>query len=162
MILFTAVPREQMLRNHARHIPHTSGAQGRSPMRNGRAVLDLGNLTYFTFRGAAYGVPPVGWQLGQRLALVWNELEEFNDQPLTRPKAALYFALMGKIPAVLWPRCRPVGRWRRCLKRLGLLRNPFRAATEVELIELVSFFLGRRMMSSVGPLPTAPLPSSTS
>lgn len=122
---------------------------------NVREVLDLGNVVYFTFQGRAYGIPPLGWRAGQRLLLLWTEALSFPS-PLTRESAPEYFKLIGQLPGLLWAHCHPTGKLRRFLRAVGCLRNPFKRATEAELVELAAFFLGRRSSSSIGLAPANP------
>jgi hypothetical protein len=147
-----------MDRNHAARAPKApTSAQGPPPKpRNVTAILDLGNLVYFTFRGRAYGVPPLPYKAGQRLLTLWVEALQFTGS-LTVETAPRYFAILRQVPGLLWRHTRPCGPLRRALKRLHLHRNPFHRATEAELVELASFFLRRRMTSGVGlPGPKSP------
>ncbi len=116
---------------------------------NVEPLLDLGDTVYFQFRGRAYGIPPLGWRAGQRLHLLWVEALEIAS-PITKATAPAYYQLIAQLPRLLWANCRPTGWLRRRLWRLGLLRNPFRRATETELVELAAFFLSRRSRSSIG------------
>jgi hypothetical protein len=114
-------------------------------------VLDLGNTVFFYFQGRAYGIPPLPWQQGEAILDAWLEARELG-QIDSREKAGPYFRVIARLQKLLWKNCRPVGRFRRLLKRLGLHPNPFRRATEGELAELAVFILGLRMRSS-GPEP---------
>jgi len=127
--------------------------------RNLAAVLDLGNAVYFTFRGRAYGVPPLPWAAGAALHALWTQALAYPS-PLTAETQPAYYALIRQLPPLLWRYTRPVGAWRRLRRRLGLLRNPFRTASERELVELADFFLSRRMTSGVRFRPDA-LPAGT-
>lgn len=135
----------------------------RAPARayNVEQVLDMGNVTYFTFRGRAYGVPPLGWRAGQRLQALWTEAFAFGE--LTAETAPKYYALIAQLPALLWRHCYPVGFFRRRFRRF--LRNPFQRATEGELVELAAFFLARRSSSTISlrsaTMTTDPATSST-
>lgn len=155
MIVFQAIPREQMDANHARQRPAEAAAP-RPQARNGQAVLDLGNTLYFTFRGRAYGIPPLGWRAGQELLLLWVEASHFPS-PLTPESGPRYFAILRQFPRLLWRNCFPASRLLRVLRRVGLLRNPFLKATERELVESAGFFLPRRLSSSIHARP-APAP----
>lgn len=150
MITFTRVPREDMERRHA----EAARARRSQPMeqaqraRNLLAVLDLGNRIYFTFRGRAYGVPPLPWKAGAAVHAIWTEAQQYPT-PLTADTLPRYYATLHKLPPLLWAHCRPVGPLLRLCRRLGLLRNPFEAATETELVQLADFFLRCRMRSTV-------------
>lgn len=126
-----------------------AGAGGAASVirRNVAAVLDLGNVVYYHFRGRAYGVPPLPWQAGQRLLALWLALLEFHQ--LTPDTSPAYYRLLAQLPALLWRYSRPVGRVARLAYALGLYPNPLRRATEGELVNLASFFLPLRTRSSV-------------
>lgn len=138
------------------------GAPRTPPIRNIEAVLTLGDTSYFSFRGRPYGVPLVPWQVGERLAeiqarAVDHALEMEADARASRADRgamAAYFDAISELPPILWRNSFPCGRVRRLLRRLGMLRNPFAAATERELMELAAFFLKCRTRSGVSfPLP---------
>lgn len=149
---------EKAARLSERHL--TASARPPAP-RNVQAVLDLGNARYFTFRGRAYGVPPVPYLAGIRLQSLLAEGAAL--QPTDTERLG---SLMQELVRLCWSLVQPVGRIRRGLRRLGLHRNPFADATEQEIAELASFCSGCRMMSRVGDLtPTlspAPLTRWTS
>lgn len=158
---FRPATREEMAENHATYRArlHEPAPVKTGPRpRNVQEVLDLGNVVYFTFRGRAYGVPPLPWKAGQRLLLLWTEAVSYPS-PLTPETAPRYFALIGLLPRLLWRHCRPTGWFRRKLARVGLLPNPFKGATEGELVELAAFFLARRSSSSIGPAPATSGPT---
>lgn len=142
--------REDMERNHAlaRDEKKASAEKTGTTRRpaNVDVVLDLGNETFFHFRGRAYGVPPLPWREGQKLLSVWLDITSAGDT-LTNETAPKYYAALRKIPALLWRNCRPAGRGLRFCRALGLMRNPFHTATERELVEYANFFLLRRMRS---------------
>lgn len=119
---------------------------------NVEPALELGDVLYVTFRGRPYGVPPVPWRVTERLHLEWIQARSYPT-PLTPDTAPLYYAAMRGWAEQIWRYTRPVGRLRRLLKAVGLLSNPFRQATEQELVELAGFFLLRRATSSIGLLP---------
>ena len=161
MLVVDRTPREDMERAWARHREQqtrgreTPAAEQPPPRpRNLRAILDLGTMTYFTFRGRSYGVPPLPWRLGERILDAWLEVCSHGEQ-LQKEDLPAYYAALDRMVEAMWEATRPPGRWRRWLKRLGLARNPYRDATEGELAELAVFFLGRRMKSS-GQLATGP------
>lgn len=120
--------------------------------RNLGAILDLGNMVFFLFRGRPYGAPPLPWRAGQRLMDLWLQALRHRGD-LTDQTAKHYYSVIAQLPALLWHLTSPVGRTRRILRALGLHRNPFRGATEQELVDLAAFFLARRRMSSIGLLP---------
>ena len=111
--------------------------------RNVREVLDLGTTLYVSFRGRAYGVPPLPWREGQRLVAAYGEALRLPAL-ISPAERETYTRVMGEITDTLWRNTRPVGWFWRALKRLGLLRNPFAAASDAELGELLDFFLASR------------------
>jgi hypothetical protein len=142
-------PREEMDRRHAaadqRRRPAEEDDRGE---RNVQPILSLGSTEFFRFRGKPYGVPPVPWKAGKELHRVYVQARRYGL--LKDEKTAdAYFALIARLPAMLWSLTRPVGRFRRLLRRVGLHRNPFRQATEAELVELAGFFLTLRSTSSI-------------
>jgi len=153
MLTMRRVPRDEMDARHSlARRQRAKVAPERPPqVLNVQQVLDLGNLVYFTFRGRAYGVPPLPYKAGQELMVLWTEAAAFTK--LTGANTARYMGLLQRLPRLLWQHTRVVGRIRRWMRRLGLHRNPFLQATEKELVDLASFFLRRRTMSSVQPLP---------
>jgi hypothetical protein len=107
-------------------------------------ILDLGNVVFFTFRGRAYGIPPLAWRDGEELLDAWLEARELGEID-DRAKVRAYFEAIRRLQVLLWRACRPVGPFRRLLRLLHLHANPFRRATEGEIAELALFMLGRRM-----------------
>jgi hypothetical protein len=153
-----------MAANHAEYRARRAmPAPTETRLANVQAVLELDATTYVLFRGRAYGVPPVGWRAGQQiLSLRLEATRAAGDGHLTPETIPGYFKALGELGRVLWRHTRPTGRFRRLLKRLGLLRNPFLDGTEAELVALTDFFLQRRMTSSVGRPPAILHPSTTS
>ena len=157
MSVFRVVPPEEIEANWARY----RARQPRPPvalmpeMKNVQAVLDLGNLVHFIFRGRAYGVPPIPYKVGLQFVDVAAKLKEFQKGELTAETVADYQAVLATLPGLIWRHSRPVGRVRRFLKRLGLLRNPFEQATEAELGERLRFF-ERCRTRSFGPVLATP------
>jgi hypothetical protein len=134
--------------------------QGSKPIarpRNLEAVLALGDTEFIQFRGRAYGVPPVPLQPGIRLTQAYATAREtltaLGVAPNDPQRAAAYQVAVQKLPPLLWDLVRPVGRFRILCRWIGLHRNPFRDASEGELLELAAFFLPRRMRSGVQFLP---------
>lgn len=110
---------------------------------NVRAVLDLGTLTYFTFRGRMYGVPPLPWREGEALLDAYLELQAFGEQITTKNSKA-YYTCIGRLCKVIWKNTRTVGRLQRVMRGLRLFSNPFERANDSELLEIAVFYLGRR------------------
>lgn len=121
-------------------------AEAKSPPRplNVGAVLDLGELCYFHWRGRSYGVPPLPWKKGAELMDAYLELKGLGES-ITKENADAYYGALKRVARILWKCTRPATRWRRLRKRLRLLGNPFMKASEGELGDLALFYLGRRM-----------------
>ena len=115
--------------------------------QNVRAILDLGNMIYFEFRGRAYGVPPLPWREGERLLDDWLLLRGLGDT-VERAKLSQYFGSLRRMAKVMWRNTRPIGHVLRLAKALRILRNPFLDASESEIAELAVFFLGLRTRST--------------
>jgi len=157
------VPPEVVEANWARYRAKQPRPRVTAPkLLNVQQVLDLGNLVFFTFRGRAYGVPPLPYKAGLRFADVSADLKRLQGEliqgQLTRDAIAEYRQILAALPGLMWRHARPVGRARRLLRVVGLLRNPFEEASEKEFGELLDFFLSRRMTSSVQ-FPTSRGPS---
>jgi hypothetical protein len=128
---------------------------------NVRAVLDLGTLTYFTFRGRMYGVPPLPWQEGERLLDAWLELRNLGET-VDRVNVHSYYRCLGRLSAIIWRNTRMVGRLPRLLKWLRIWRNQFDQANDAELAEVAVFYLARRTSSTGGFRPGGALERQTS
>lgn len=117
--------------------------------RNVRAILDLGTLTYFTFRGRMYGVPPLPWRQGQLLMDAYLELRGFGEE-ITEKNHKQYYACIARMAKIIWKNTRMVGRFMRTMKKLRLLRNPFERANDNELLEVAVFYLRLRTTRTGG------------
>jgi hypothetical protein len=123
---------------------------------NVEPLLDLGDLVYFHFRGRAYCVPPLPARQGERILDTWLELQEYGET-LTRELLPRYYAGLRRLESLIWQSIRPEGRFRRLLYHLKLLPNPYRRATEREVVERTLFLLERRTSMSV----SRPRPAKT-
>jgi hypothetical protein len=146
MLAMKPATRDEMRERWARLDKDREPEPAETPPRplNLRHILDLGNVVYFTFRGRAYGIPPLAWRDGEELLDCWLELRELGAVD-SREKLGPYFHGMRRLQRLLWRSCRPTGLFRRILYRLRLHANPFRRATEGEIAQLAVFLLGRRM-----------------
>lgn len=123
--------------------------------RNLNVILALGDQEFIQFRGRAYGVPPIPLRAGERLLATYLAALEAarglavaaiaQEDDLAR--RAEYFDHLHQLPEQLWALTREPRRALRWLRRIGLRRNPFRDATEAELLELAHFFYQRRTRS---------------
>lgn len=133
--------REEFRKRHG----NGGSTPARRPM-NLDAVLELGSIVYFPFRGRAYGVPPLPWRAGEQLLDACLEARSYTTTTaLPRDQISAYFAVLRRMQDLIWRAVFPVGRVRRFLRRLRLLKNPFLKATEGELITIALFLLQRRM-----------------
>lgn len=117
------------------------------PVLNLGTVLDVGTTVFFIFRGRAYGVPPLPWRQGEAILAAKQEAASVG-RLLTDQNTPTYYRALRRLQDLAWANTRPVGRLRRLAKRLGLHPNPFRAATDQQLVQLADFFLARRMTSA--------------
>lgn len=96
-------------------------------------------------------MPPLPWQAGAALTDVHvsavEAMEVLASNARDRDAIAKYYAALRQMPGLLWANCHPVGKFARVLKWIGLARNPFRRASDGELLEFSDFFLARRMRS---------------
>lgn len=128
-----------------------------APRRNLQPILELGDTTYFQFRGRAYGVPPLPWKAGQRLMDAYLRAiaaaEALGRNPTDAEQRMGYYRALAEISPLLWAHCRVAGWHWQLMRRLRLLRNPFQRASEAQLLEIADFFLQRRMKSHAPPRP---------
>lgn len=139
----TPVPRKEARKRWAEAYPPRPPEPPRPP-KNVREVLDLGNLTYFHFRGRLYAVPPFAFPAAQDLLREWVRVQGLGTT-LDEEAQRTYFRSMRKMARIMWKHSRPVGIPLRVLRFLRLLRNPFLEATDVELGEIAGFFWRSRM-----------------
>lgn len=161
MVAIRRVPKSDMDKAHAEYRARRRLPAPATVTANVRTVLEIDGVAFVTFRGRAFGVPPVGWRLGQRilaLRMAAARIAEENAGVLTAESSVRYYAAFERIADVLWSHLRPVGFRRRLFRSLGLLRNPLREATEAELVALTDFLLRRRMTSGVGVVKEPPSP----
>lgn len=135
---------------YARAFPAREGPSPR-PRNAGAALHMLGaERMAFVFRGVAYELLPISFEDGIRVSEARAALMEAEDEDRLTPEVARDARRALKLVANLAPKyLRPL-RWpRRLLWALGLKRNPYRRATEVEVGQLMGFFLGSRTMCRV-------------
>jgi hypothetical protein len=146
-----------------RHRLAQSKAQPRQRMepdppqqRNVKPVLSLGDVRYISFGRRTYAIPPVPFKLGQRVlntqVTVLAHAKQVAKTGDKEPTLA-YYRELSRLAGLLWLHVRPVGMIRRWCWRLGLMRNPFRLASEAEMRAITDFFLKGRMTSSVRSMP---------
>ncbi len=152
MILSPAQPGEMAAAHHrAARRPGASTVRPSSRTRNIEPVLSIGQTEFIHFRGRAFGVPPLPWQAGEALTdahvSALEAMETLAENATDRPALVQYYNAIRRIPALLWANCHPTGKIARLLKFFRLSRNPFRRASDGELLEYSDFFLARRMRS---------------
>lgn len=157
MVQYRRVPREEMAARHAAQRLTRVAMARRPQVVNIPVLLEMGDTVYIHFAGKPFGIPPVAWRVGQRLLdLRMRAMAASGDGILTRATAPIWYDHLGHLSALMWRHTRPVGRTRlgsfvlRFLKLVGGMRNPYRKATEAELVALTDFFLQRRMASGAG------------
>ncbi len=163
MIEFRPLQPAEMARRHAAKGTRPAGSKApkaeiRPPVRNVEPILSIGDTEYFHFRGRAFGVPPLPWRAGQRIAELQaralGAIERLSVKPTDERTRADYYVALAQVPPLLWANCRPTGKWRRFLANrffrfIRFSRNPFDTASDRELLELLDFFSSRRMKSGV-------------
>lgn len=140
------VAREQ----YARAFPAREGPPPRP--RNGGPTLHMlgAERMAFVFRGVAYELLPISFEDGIRVAEARAALLAAEDEERLTPEVARDANRALKLVARLAPKyLRPLRLWRRLLWALRIRRNPYRDATEVEVGQLMGFFLGSRTMCRV-------------
>lgn len=148
-------PDEVAQRHRARNTEAPRRQERQAQYRNVEPILSLGDVRYVMYRSRAYRVPPVPFKLGQAVVDAHVRLAGFAAQVSLsggQKGADAYYGEMARIAKLLWRHMRPTGRVKRIMWHVGLLQNPFRAASEREIKELVNFFLQGRMTSSVQPM----------
>ena len=137
----------------------TPPAEERPPRElNLGAVLDLGNVVFKPFRGRPYAVPPVPLRAGEQISTTWNEIRGMGEI-IPQEQLPQYYAAFRRLQSFIWKNVRPVGKLRRFRRALGLMRNPFRDATEMEVADFALFLLQRRTSMNV-PSPRAAMTKS--
>lgn len=121
-------------------------------LKNIEPVFALDEVMYISFQSKLYAIPPVSYKLGERLLdLHVRTVTAMKEIAISgsRERTVEFYRLLDRLKIVLWKHMRPTPKWRRWLRRFGLLRNPLRKASEQDLMRLTDFFLKCRMKSSV-------------
>lgn len=157
-----AKSRREMDAAHATHRQRFQVHRGTpKPPANIDAVLALGEVEYFQFRGHTYRIAPLSYKAAQRLVALQSEAHSYAerahaDGPMRAEHwqaQADYFQTIGRVADLLWSLTVPVGWVRRLGKATRILANPFRRATEEEVLQVANFFHARRTKSYVRPQP---------
>lgn len=151
--------REVAMRHSSAKVPTKSPARGVRPeiartpeIRNIETVLSLGDTRYFRFRRWTIGVLPLPFKKGQALLDLYLKtmaMGKIVAEKGDKDVQSQYYRNLGKLKRMLWRHAYPTGRLLRMLRRVGVMRNPFRLATEGELLEIADFFLRGRTKSNV-------------
>lgn len=153
---FRYISSDEMAQRHRARNAAAPARQTRKPEhRNVEQVLSLGDVRYILFGGRVFRVPPVPFKLGERVLDSHTRLIMYaKEVAMTGKKEPTdkFYRQMVIQAKLLWKHMRPSGKINRMLWRLGLMRNPFREASEKEITELTDFFLQCRMTSSVQPM----------
>jgi hypothetical protein len=132
--------------------------------KNVQAVLSLGATRYFSYRKYLLAVPPIPFKLGQQvLALYIRSLADAKQVVKTggEDATASYYQQLRLLTDLMWKHVQPLTKSRRFLKRIGLLRNVLKDASEKEVTDIATFFLQGRMMSTVQSMEMEQLEPST-
>lgn len=164
MIDIALTPRER-----PEDAPPEAARQTPTRAQNIGPMLDLGNTVYFAFRGRAFGVPPLPWLEGEKILDAWMLAQTYGES-VKREDLNAYFHCIRTLAHLIWMNTRPVSRFQRLLKAIGLhspatrdigrlerwlkhlLPNPFMKATEREVADY-ALFLSERRMSTSEPAP---------
>ena len=161
VLIAPSQPGDMLARQKSAKRAVSSAAKKPERPRNVEPILSLGEMTFFMFRGRAYGVPPLPWKVGQRLTeahvRALEGLSHLAAHPFDAKGRKEYYSALGELARLLGRNCQPTGKLRRLLHSLRLFPNPFGKATDAEILEHADFFLSRRMKSGVpSPTPTDP------
>lgn len=126
------------------------------PISNTENAVSLGVDTRFVYRGRTYMMHPVPFREGAELQKLRSALiatAALMDDSDTAVDE--YTDLSQKAIDIIWRLSVPFAPINAVLKRTHLARNPMREATDGEVMDLVNFFLSRRMISSLRRLSTS-------
>lgn len=152
-IRITPVPREEIDRiardGYRQHYGLDEPRPKAERPRNVRGTLLMvdGDRVEIPYRGRIYELLPVSFEDGVRLSDARATIEELEGAEPTKERIGRYVAVLRFVVSLAPKYLRPRGRVRRVFWRLT--RNPFRGATDMEVGELLGFFLGCRMRSRV-------------
>jgi hypothetical protein len=152
---FRYIPPDEVAQRHRARNAETLPRQAprrQAQQRNVEVVLSLGDVRYIEYRTRAYRIPPVPFKRGQRVLDTYTRALTYAKEVTTTGKkeqADAFYREMSKLVGLLWQHIRPTGTIKRSLWYVGLLRNPFRDASEAEIKQITDFFLQGRMTSSV-------------
>ena len=146
-------PRREVVEAIAREGYEKRFPEGRptaGPPANGRPALALlGSEGHHVvpFDGRGYVLGYVSFEDGIRLVQAQASVDGLGDTDPTPEAVEAYLAAMRVIVDMAPRYLQPIERVRRFFWRLGLVRNPFRRATDAEVGQLLGFFLACRMRS---------------
>jgi hypothetical protein len=119
-------------------------------------LAQMGEFEYPQGSGKWYSVPRVPFYEGMRINDIFQRISRAKDSPQLA-LVGVFDVYLREVLDIAWNKLVvPKRRRTRILKRLRLIPNPFRKASEAEIAELIAFFLVRRMASNVKfPYPTS-------
>ena len=129
---------------------YPKGRPTAAPPANGRPALALlGSASYHVvpYDGRGYVLGYVSFEDGIRLMEAKASVDALQDSDPTPEAVSAYRDAMRVIVGMAPRYLLPIERVRRFFWRLGLLRNPWRTATDAEVGQLLGFFLACRMRS---------------
>lgn len=155
---------EEMARDGFRRRYPDGVPRGKPPANVGAALLLLeADSVRIPYRGHVYELGHVSFEDGLRLVQARTAVEALEGATVTDENRGPYLEGMRLIVSMAPRYLRPVRPVRRFFWRLRIRRNPFRKATDLEVSQLLGFFLACRMRSRVQfrtPAATGPVPTS--
>src|SRR5690625_92905 len=149
-------PPAEMRANHQRRVAGAIAAEERERERprvaNVGAVREIWSPRPLAFRGRLIPARPIQWEEGLDLMEAGLALERWTEgrrpeDPMTREELAELRGIYRSIMDLAWMALRPpwMPRWLRSRQR-----NPFRRATEPEILQIMDFVGRCRTISLVG------------
>jgi hypothetical protein len=116
---------------------------------NTEAIQELAATVRYWHRERPYLILPVSFRLGAELQKLRLAITELSGLIEDSESASDDLAdLSQKAIVLIWKHSVPEHPMLAIKKKFHLLRNPLRDATDGEVLDLVNFFLRRRMLSS--------------
>lgn len=120
------------------------------PGVNEQSIALLANVKTFTYGGKEYDVPRVPYPVGLKMAELFQMIRSQSKYDKTHGVIEVYERPLNELCELGWTKLVvPRSRWGKFKKWMGWGKNPLRSMSEAELADLISFFLARRMKSTV-------------